>query len=164
MAQAFNYFNSFIGDIGTKKIDLNADTLMILLTDTAPNIADTIVDTTTTPCTVKSTSNAVEVAAGNGYTKKGAQVVSNAYSQSSGTGKLTGNAVAFTASGGAIAQFRYAVLYDDTSGTTATRSGIGWWDNGSEVNLAALSSFTVGNSNDGTNWTSTYPILTITHA
>jgi hypothetical protein len=161
MMATYNKFNQFVGDLGTKKIDLNGDTFNILLTNTAPNAADTVVDTTTTPCTVKSTSNAVEIAAGNGYTKGGTAVGSQAYSQTSGTGKMTGNAVTFTASGGTIGPFQYAVLYDVTSGTTATRSVVGWWNYGSAITLNANESFTVGNSNDGTNWTTTYPLETL---
>lgn len=157
----FNKFNSFVGDLGTKLINLNTDTATILLTNTVPNAADTVVDTTTSTCTVKSTSNAAEIAAGNGYTKGGTAVGSPAYSQSSGTGKMTGNAVVFTASGGTIGPFRYAVLYDVTSGTTSTRSVIGWWDYGSAVTLNSGETFTVGNSNDGTAWTSSFPILSI---
>lgn len=153
-------FQSLVGDLGTKKIDLNGDSLFILLTNTAPNAADTVVDTTTTPCTVKSTSNAVELAAGNGYTKKGAQVASNAYSQSSGTGKLTGNAVTFTASGGALPTARYAVLFDDSGGTTATRPVVGYADLGS-FTLNDGQSLKIGKDTSGGNWDSGTPILTI---
>jgi hypothetical protein len=154
-------FYTFVGDVGTKVHNLNSDTLKILLTDTAPNHADTVVDTTTSTCTVKSTSNAAEIAAGNGYSKGGTAVGSNAYSQSSGTATLTGNAVTFTATGGAIAQFRYVVLYNNSAGTTSTRPVIGWWDYGSEVNLNSGESFTVAADTSGSNWSSGSPILSI---
>lgn len=158
---AFNKFNQTVEDIGRKKIDLNADSIKILLTNTAPSASDTLVDTTTTPCTVKATSNASEIAAGNGYTKGGAAAASNAYAQTSGTGKLTANAVTFTAAGGAIGPFRYAVIYDDTSGTTATRSVVGWWDYGSSITLNDGESFKVAKDNTGGNWDSTTPMLTL---
>ena len=158
---SFNKFNQFVGDLGAKVINLNADNLFILLTNTAPNAADTLVDTTTTTCTVKSTSNAAEIAAGNGYTKKGAQIASNAYSQSSGTGSLTGNAVLYTASGGAIGPFRYAVIFDDSSGTTSTRSVVGWWDLGSAITLNDGQALKIGKDTSGNNWDSGTPILTI---
>jgi len=157
----FNKFNQFVQDVGRAAVNLNADSLLILLTNTVPNAADTVVDTTTSTCTVKSTSNAAEIAAGNGYTKKGTAVGSNAYSQSSGTGKLTGNAVTFTASGGAVGPFRYAVIYDDTGGTTSTRPVIGWWDYGSSVTLADGESFKVAADTSGSNWSSGTPILTL---
>src|SRR5215831_2458494 len=147
----FNKFNSFVADIGLKALNLNTDSLFILLTNTAPDPADTVVDTTTSTCTVKSTSNAAEITAANGYTKKGASVGSNAYSQTSGTAKLTGNAVTYTASGGTIGAFRYAVLFDDTSGTTSTRSVIGYWDLGS-ITLQDGQSLKVGKDTSGNNW------------
>jgi hypothetical protein len=159
MSVAFQKFNSYVQDVGQGKINLNADTLMILLTNTSPNAADTVVDTTTTPCTVKSTSNAVEIAAGNGYTKGGGQIVSNAYTQVAGLASLTGNAVTITATG-SVGPFRYAVAYDNSSGTTATRSVIGFWDNGSSVTLASGQSVIIGNSSTGGNWTTSFPILT----
>lgn len=142
MSVSFNKFNSFVQDLGRGAINLNADTLRILLTNTAPNAADTVVDTTTSTCTVKSTSNAAEIAAGNGYTKKGTAVPSNAYSQSAGTGTLSGSNVVYTASG-AVGPFRYAVLYDDTTATTSTRTILGWWDYGSAVTLANGDTFTI---------------------
>lgn len=143
MSSSYNKFNSFVADLGLAKFNLNTDSLKILLTNTSPNAADTVVDTTTTPCTVKSTSNAVEVAAGNGYTKGGTASAGTAYSQTSGMASLTGGNVAFTASGGTIGPFRYAVLYDNTSGTTATRSVIDWWDYGSSITLADTEVLTV---------------------
>src|SRR5882672_5031343 len=109
---AFNKFQQFVGDIGTKIHNLNADALYILLTNTAPNVADTVVDTTTSTCTIKSTSNALEITAANGYTKKGKLLAGVAYSQSTGTGKLTATNPVFTASGGSFGPFRYAVLFN----------------------------------------------------
>lgn len=158
----FSKFQQFVGNLGTKIVDLNADAATILLTNTSPNVADTLVDTTTSTCTVKATSNALEITAGFGYTKKGAVVGSPAYSQTSGTGKMTGNAVTYTASGGSIGPFRYAVLYDDTSGTTSTRTAIGWWDLGSAITLADGQALKIGKDATGANWDSSTPILTIT--
>ncbi len=54
--------------------------------------------------------NTAPVASGAGYTTGGTTVGSTAYSQSSGTAKLTGNAVTFTSTG-SMGQFRYAVVY-----------------------------------------------------
>ncbi len=153
-------FNTFAGDMGLALHNLNTNTLMILLTNTAPNAADTVVDTTTTTCTVKSTSNALEISAGSNYTKKGGQVASNAYSQSSGTAKLTGNAVTITASGGSIGPFRYAVLFNDTTGTTSTRPVIGWWDYGAALTLGDGESLKIGKDVSGNNWDAAGPILT----
>ncbi len=162
MSSAFLKFYSFVGDLGLAKINLNTDTLMILLTNTSPNSGDTIVNTTTSTCTVGSVSNALEIVARNGYSKGGSQLVSNSYSQTGGVGSLISNAVTFTASGGTIGPFEWAVLYSATSGTSATRSLIGYFDYGSAITLNSLETFTIGNSNNGGNWTLTYPILTLT--
>ena len=161
-SSTFYKFNQFVEDLGKilHNLATGGDALMILLTNTVPNAVDTIVDTTTGTCTVKATSNAAEIAAASGYAKGGSQVTSQQYIQTSGTAKLYGVKVVFTA-GASIGPFRYAVLYNNSKGTTSTRPVIGWFDYGSAVTLGIGETFTVGNSNDGTDWTSTYPILTV---
>lgn len=125
---SFVKFNAFIESLGRKLIDLNGDTLKVALANTAPTAAtdDELADIT-------------QIANGNGYTTGGTAVGSNAYSQTSGTGKLTGNDVVFTASG-SMGPFRYAVLYSDTS--TGDKL-IGYWDYGSSITLASGETFTV---------------------
>ena len=126
---SFTKFNAFVENVGRGAINLNADTLKVVLTNSAPVAAtdDELADIT-------------QIANGNGYTTGGTAVGSNAYSQTSGTGKLTGNDVVFTASGGTIGPFRYAVLYDDTS--TGDKL-LGYWDYGSSITLAVGETFTV---------------------
>lgn len=144
---SFSKFNSFVEDLAEKKIDLSGSGLYLLLTNTAPVAGDTVVDTTTSPCTVKSTSNAVEIAAGSGYTKGGNNAAVSSSAQSSGTYTLSCTQVVFTASG-TWPTFRYVVLYDNASGTTSTRSVIGWWDYGvGGVTLNNGETFTVKFSN-----------------
>jgi hypothetical protein len=141
---AFNKFNQFVEDLAKKVHNLNSDSIMVLLTNTAPVAGDTVVDTTTTPCTVKATSNAVEVAAGNGYTKGGNAAAFTSGAQTSGTYKLVlADPTLWTAAGGTIGPFRYAVVYNNTGGTSATRPVIGWYDYGSSVTLAIGETFTV---------------------
>lgn len=124
---SFNKFNSFVDALSKKVHNLNSDTLKVMLTDSAPIATNT------------QKSNLTEIANGNGYTTGGA-TTAQTLSNSSGTEKLICADVTFTASGGAIAQFRYVVLYN----STATNSElIGWWDFGSEVNLASGATFTV---------------------
>jgi hypothetical protein len=48
--------------------------------------------------------------------------------------------VAWTASGGAIAQFRYAVLYNSSA---ASGNLIGWWDYGVPITVTTGNSFQV---------------------
>lgn len=147
----FNKFNSFVEDM-VESMNLGSDSFYVLLTNTAPNSADTVVDTTTTTCTVKSTSNAAEIAAGSGYTKKGGALTITTASQSGGTYTLAANQVVFTATG-TLPTFRYVVLFDDTAGTTSTRPVVGWWDYGvGGVTLNNGETFTVkfNNASPGT--------------
>jgi hypothetical protein len=151
----FNRFNCFSENLAEKVHNLGSDTLRVLLTNTVPNIADVDVDTVETPCVVEATSNAVEIVAGNGYTKKGESVTITGSAQVGGTYTLAANDVVWTAGPAAMATFRYCVLYNDTGGAAATRPVIGWWDYGvGGVTLLTGETFTI----DFTN------ILTITPA
>jgi lysozyme family protein len=141
----FNKFNTFVQDIGRKVHNLNSDTLKDALTNTAPNAADTVYDSTTSPPQLSSTSNAHEVAAGNGYSAGGTAIGSTAYSQTSGTATLSGANTVVTASG-AVGPFRYNFMYNVTAGTTSTRAPIGWYDYGSSITLASGETFTVDHS------------------
>ena len=124
---SFNKVNSFVQDIGRKLMDLNADTLKVVLTNTAPTSASaTLTDIT-------------QIANGNGYTTDGTAATGNTYTQTSGTAQLVASDVVFTASG-AMGPFRYAVLYDDTS---TANNLIGYWDYGSSITLASGETFTV---------------------
>lgn len=162
---SFYKFNQFVEDLGKTLHNLatGGDQLYVLLTNTAPNAADTVVDESGGVCIVKSTSNANEIAAGNGYTKLGAQITGQQYIQSGGVAKLYGVKVSWTCVTAPMPTFRYAVLYNHSKGTNATRPVIGWYDYGvGGVTLGVGETFTLGNSNDGTDWTATYPILTNT--
>lgn len=128
MASAVKY-NIFCQDIGRAVHNLNSDVLKIALTNTAPNVSTHV-----------GLSDITEISPGNGYTAGGTAVGSTAYSQTGGTASLTGNDVVFTASGGSMAAFRYAVLYNDTS--TGDKL-IQYWDYGSSVTLAVGETLTV---------------------
>lgn len=125
---SFNKFNAFVADLANKVHNLGSDVLKIMLTDTAPVATNAI------------KSNITEIAAGNGYTAGGTAVTITASSQTGGTYKLVGSNVTYTASGGSIAQVRYAVLYNSTP---ANGNLIGFWDYGSEVNVTNGNSFQV---------------------
>lgn len=75
-----------------------------------------------------------EIAAGNGYTAGGNAVTITSSAQTAGVYKLVGSDVVFTASGGTMASFRYAVLYNDTP-TSPADPLIGFYDYGSTVSL-----------------------------
>lgn len=124
----FNKFNSFVEAVCEKVHNLGADTLKIMLTNSAPLATNSV------------KADLTDIAAGNGYTAGGTAITITSSAQSSGTYKLVGNDVVFTASGGSMATFRYAVLYNDTATNDEL---IGWWDYGSTVTLASGETFTV---------------------
>lgn len=124
---AFTKFNLFVRDLGRKKFDFTADTLKVMLSNVAPTVATNEINTDIT-----------EITAANGYSAGGAAVPNVTWTNSSGTSTLAGDAVVFTASGGSIATFRYAVLYDSTSGFL-----IGYWDYGTGVTITTGNTFTV---------------------
>lgn len=125
---AGNKFNSFPEAVMEKVHNLGSDTLKVMLTNTAPVATNTV------------KTDITEIAAGFGYTAGGTAATISSSSQTSGTYKLVLADVVFTASGGSIGPFRYAVLYNDTATNDEL---IGWWDNGSEVTLADTESFTL---------------------
>jgi hypothetical protein len=126
---AFNKFNSFVEALAEKVHNLGSDTLKVMLTNTAPVATNTI------------KANLTEIAAGNGYTAGGNTASVTSSAQTSGTYKLVlGDPATWTASGGSIGPFRYAVLYNDTA---TDKNLIGFYDYGSEVTLADGESFAV---------------------
>lgn len=109
--------------------NLGADTLKIMLTNSAPIASNSV------------RGDLTEISGGNGYTTGGTAVNVTASSQTSGTYKLVGDDVVFTASG-AVGPFRYATLYNDTP-TSPADPLIMWWDYGSSISLASGETFTV---------------------
>jgi len=125
---SFNKFNTFVADVANKVHNLGSDTLKIMLSNTAPAATNAI------------KTDITEIAAGNGYAAGGGAVTITSSAQSSGLYKLVGNNVTFTASGGTIATFRYAVIYNSTP---ANGNLIGWWDYGATVSVTSGNSFQV---------------------
>ena len=122
----FNKFNSFQTQLGLGSMNLNTDTLKVYLTNVAPVATNTVFGTP------------AEIAAGNGYTA-GGEDSQNTFAANGAVGELSGVDVTWTATGGAMAEFRYVVLYDDT---TTPRHLIGYWDYGSAVTLNDTETFT----------------------
>lgn len=125
---SFVKFNSFVEALAEKSHNLGADTLKVLLTNSAPSASNTV------------KADLTEISAGNGYTAGGTAATISSSSQTSGTYKLVLADVVFTASGGSIGPFRYAVLYNDTATSDEL---IGYWDYGSSITLASTETFTV---------------------
>ena len=124
---SFNKVQDFIRAVFEKEHDLSTagDTLKIALTLTAPTATGTTVF-----------SDLTEIATGNGYVTGGLDV-ENTGSETTGTYTIGATDKTWTATGGAIAQFRYVTLYNSTSSGV-----IGWWDYGSAVDLSAGETFT----------------------
>ena len=116
----YTKFNCFVEDICEKKHNLGADTLKVMLTNSAPLATNTV------------KADITEISAGNGYTAGGATLDTSSSSQTSGTYKLVIADETITASGGSIGPFRYAVIYNDTATNDEL---IGWYDYGSSVTL-----------------------------
>lgn len=128
---AFNKFDEFTENLGTKEHNLSADTLKFALTNTAPSDSD---------ASFLPGSLHPAPAAANGYATA---TLSKTYTETGGVGTLTlSSDVVFTASGGQIGPFRYVILYNDT-GTTPTDPVISYYDYGSSVTLEDTETFTI---------------------
>jgi hypothetical protein len=129
---SYSKFNCFVLDVASAKHQMQTGTshvFKVYLTNTAPVATDTVYNTP------------ADLSTANGYTAGGASIGTITGSQTSGTFKFVGGTdPVWTASGGSIGPFRYAVLYNDTS---ATKPLIGYWDYGSSITLASGNSFTV---------------------
>ena len=126
---SYNKFNQFTKDLIDGVHDFDAHTFKVMLTNTAPTSSNTV------------KANLTEISSGNGYTAGGTATTIST-STSSGTAKVTGTDVVFTASGGSIGPARYAVLYNDTP-TSPAKPLIAWWDYGSSITLADTETLTV---------------------
>jgi hypothetical protein len=136
----FNKFNAFVGDVAHKIHDMKTgttDVYKVYLTNVAPNASNTVYNTP------------ADLATANGYTAGGVSIGTVTGAQASGTFSFAGGTnPSWTASGGSIGPFQYAVLYNSTSGAL-----IGWWDYGVTLTLTNGNTFVVTLPN---------PILTIT--
>ena len=137
---AFQYFEIWSENLckGVHDFDATGDELKVMLTNTAPNLAT---DET------YSDMSASEVANGNGYTT-GGEDAQNVLSRTGDVTKISGTDITWTASGGAIGPFRYAVLYDNTP-TSPAKPLIGMWDYGSSTTVTDGNTFKVDFSTDG---------------
>lgn len=126
----FNKFNSFVEHVAEGVHNLGSNTLRVMLTNSAPVATNTV------------KADLTDISAGNGYTAGGNTITITSSAQTSGTYKLVLADTVFTASGGSIGPFRYAVLWNDTP-TSPVDPLIGWYDYGSAVTLAATETFTV---------------------
>jgi len=83
---AFNKFQSFVEALAEKVHNLGADSLKVMLTNTAPVATNSV------------KANLTDISAGNGYTAGGTAATISSSAQTSGTYKLVLADVVFTAS------------------------------------------------------------------
>lgn len=96
----FTKFNSFVEAMAEKVHNLGSDTITVALTNSAPSAANTQL------------SDITQIS----YTNLSARTITvSSSSQTSGTYSLVTADKVLTASGGAVATFRYAVIYNDTA-------------------------------------------------
>jgi hypothetical protein len=109
-------------------MNLGSDTYKVVLTNRAPVVA--------TDADIATVS---EIAAGNGYTAGGNAAAVSSSAQASGTYKLVlADPATWTAAGGTIGPFRYAVLVNVTQDKP-----VQYYDYGSSITLAVGESFQV---------------------
>ena len=137
----YNKFNDFTEQLNRGSHNFGSNVYKVMLTNVAPTAANA------------AKADITEISAGNGYTA-GGNTTTITVSETSGTTTITGTAVAFNATG-AMATFRYAVLYNDTTATPVNKPLVAWWDYTSAVNLLSGESFTVrfNNTDPGTIFT-----------
>ena len=128
----FTFYDEFKLNVTNTNINLSSDTFKVALTNAAPNAAthDELADIT-------------EIAGAFGYSSGGTALTTVTWSETgAGTGiwQFTSDDVVFTASGGSIGPFRYAVLYSDTSTNDKL---VGYLDYGSSISVSDTNTFTV---------------------
>jgi hypothetical protein len=122
----YNKFNQFVEDQNNGVHDLANDQLVIALTNTLPVATNSVL------------ADLTEIA----YTNLSTRNISTISStQTSGTYNLDLTDLTLTASG-AVATFRYVVIYNDTP-TSPANPLIAWYDYGSAVTMANLETFLI---------------------
>lgn len=119
-------FNSFKETVAEGVHNLEADTLRVALTDTAPSLANTVL------------ADITQITSAGGYAPVTVTVTSSA--QVGGTYSLVIDPVVFTATGADFDAFRYFVLYNDTA---ANDELIAFADYGTSYTLSDGSDFTI---------------------
>lgn len=115
---AYVKFHSFVEALAEKVHNLGSDTLMVALSNTAPN---------------QSTNTQLSQITQISYTNLSSRVITvSSSSQTAGTYSLVVNDLTLTASG-AVGPFQYVIVYNDTA---TNKELICYFDHGSAVTLA----------------------------
>ena len=125
---AFNKFNAFVADMPNGVHNLASNQLVVALcaAANAPVATNSVL------------ANLTQISYTNLSTRN---ITTTSSTQSSGTYKLILQDLVLTASG-AVATFRYIVIYNDTP-TSPADPLIAWYDYGSDVTLANGETFTI---------------------
>lgn len=127
---AYNKFQGFVGYLGLAAVNLNTDLISAYLSNAVPSASLDDVK-----------ADLAEITNENGYTAP--EDTTNLYSETAGTGTLTGTDITITASGGTVGAFQYVVLYDDTVSSPVVDPLMCWYDYGSALTLQDGESFTI---------------------
>lgn len=121
---SFNKFNQFVADLANGVHNFSSNQFAVALTDSAPVATNTVL------------ANITQISYTN-LSSRNLTVASSA--QTSGTYNAILNNLTLSATGN-VAQFRYVVVYDATA---PSGNLVGWYDNGSEVNMTSGAEFVV---------------------
>lgn len=125
----FSKLNGFVEHMAEGVHDMDSDTFVIALSNTAPSSESTNPDGNTADCIL---GNVTEIS----YTNLSSRTLTSVTgSQSSGTYTWDAANLTLTASGGAVAEFRYIYIYNDTP-TSPADPLVGYYDYGSGLTLS----------------------------
>lgn len=127
MSAVFNQFDCFLEDLVLGRHNFGAQTFRVYLSNQIPQYAH------------KVKADLSEISAGFGYVAGGNQMTMT-HINVSGIVTVFGTNVQFTAQGGSVGPFQYAVLYNAADPTGRL---IGWWDYGGTLVLNATEAYTV---------------------
>ena len=125
----YNKFNCFVEDLLKGNHDFDNDTFNVALSNTAP---DSAADLTLSDIT--------EIATGGGYAAGGYTLDNIVLSRTGGTAKVVCDDETITATGAALATFRYVVVYNATA---AGDPLVAWYDYGTGLTLDENESLTI---------------------
>lgn len=123
----YNKFEDFVEQLGLGTHNLNTHVLKVYLSNEQPLAADTI------------KTDIADITEEHGYPAGGTDI-QNVWSEAAGVGTLAATDVVFTASGGTIGPFQFAVIYNDTA---ANDNLVCWWERPAALTLEDTDTFTV---------------------
>lgn len=124
---AYQKFNCFTQDVLNKKHNFSTDVFKIMLTNVAPDPANTVI------------SNISEIAAHPGYSA-GGPIVPVTELAAGGVTTVKGTSLFIAPTSVALGPFRYVVLYNATA---AGGPLVGYWDFGVSITLGVAKAFAV---------------------